>query len=356
MSSKKTVVVGMSGGVDSSVSALILKEQGYDVIGLFMKNWEEVDENGVCTATQDYEDVRRVCEKINIPYYALSFSKEYMENVFSSFIKDFERGLTPNPDILCNREIKFKLFFDKAMELGADYFATGHYCQNIWNNGIPSLYKGLDLQKDQTYFLYTIQEQVLRKVLFPVGGLPKSEVRKIAHANSLSTAGKKDSTGICFIGERHFRTFLSQYIAIKPGNIETLEGKVVGKHQGAAYYTLGQRKGLGIGGPGDAWFVVGKEMERNVVIVVQGEDHPALFSQSLTATELSWINAPPERFPYVCHSKVRYRQEDHPCTIEKIEDGIAYVSFPEPQRSVTPGQSVVFYEGSRCLGGGIILP
>lgn len=355
MGREKTVVVGMSGGVDSSVSALLLKEQGYHVIGLFMNNWEEQDENGVCTATKDYEDVQRVCEKIDIPYYALNFSKEYKDQVFSHFIHDFEKGLTPNPDILCNREIKFKLFFDKAMELGADFFATGHYCQNINENEVFSLHKGADPKKDQTYFLYTLQQEILKKVLFPVGGLPKSEVRKIALAAGLKTAEKKDSTGICFIGERNFRSFLSQYIAIKPGNIETLDGKIVGKHLGAAFYTIGQRKGLGIGGEGDAWFVVGKEMAKNTVYVVQGQDHPALFSTQLIAEELSWINEPPSHFPYQCASKVRYRQADHPCVIEKIEDGKATITFLTPQRAVTPGQSIVFYEGSRCIGGGVIM-
>lgn len=351
---KKTVVIGMSGGVDSSVSALLLKKQGYRVIGLFMKNWEEQDDNGVCTATQDFDDVRRVCEALDIAYYPLNFSNEYRESVFSHFVADYQRGLTPNPDILCNREIKFKLLFDKAMELGADYFATGHYCQNQGQDLCSGLYKGLDPLKDQSYFLYTLKEEILKKILFPVGNLPKMEVRKLAQEYDLITANKKDSTGICFIGERHFRTFLSQYISIKPGDIETLEGKKVGRHQGTAFYTLGQRKGLGIGGAGDAWFVVGKDVERNVLHVVQGENHPALFSSSLVAGDLSWVNEPPSHFPFFCHSKVRYRQKDHPCIIERLEEGRVYVSFPDPQRAVTPGQSIVFYQNNRCLGGGII--
>lgn len=351
---QKTVIVGMSGGVDSSVSALLLKQQGYRVIGLFMQNWEEQDEHGVCSAAYEYEDVRRVCEQIDIPYYAVNFAKEYRDQVFAQFIEEFKKGLTPNPDILCNREIKFNVFLKKAMELGGDFLATGHYSQNLLINGEHSLVKGSDPKKDQTYFLYTINKTILEKVLFPIGSLEKKEVRAIAREYQLATSEKKDSTGICFIGERDFRTFLSQYIPIRPGNFETLDGKVVGTHQGAAYYTLGQRKGLGIGGPGDAWFVVGKDMERGVVFVEQGANHPALFSSSLIATNLSWVAEAPPTFPDRYRSKVRYRQEDHPCTIEKIEGDTIWVSFPEPQRAVTPGQSIVFYNGAVCLGGAII--
>ncbi len=354
MHSQQTVVVGMSGGVDSSVSALLLKEQGYRVIGLFMKNWEEQDEQGVCRSAYDYEDVRRVCEQIDIPYYAVNFVEEYRNQVFSQFIEDFKKGLTPNPDILCNREIKFKVFLDKVIELGADFLATGHYCQNIQNGNDHFLLKGVDAQKDQTYFLYTINRTILKKVLFPVGGLEKSEVRHIARQYDLATSEKKDSTGICFIGERHFRTFLSQYVAMQPGNFETLQGKIVGKHSGAAYYTLGQRKGLGIGGAGDAWFVVGKDMNRGVVFVEQGADHPALYCDELFATELSWVAEKPPALPFACKSKVRYRQADQPCVIEKIEGGRAWVTFSQPQRAVTAGQSIVFYDGSICLGGGVI--
>lgn len=354
MGSQQTVVVGMSGGVDSSVSALLLKLQGYRVIGLFMKNWEEQDENGVCTSATDYEDVRRVCEHIDIPYYTVNFVKEYRAQVFAQFIEDLKRGLTPNPDILCNREIKFKVFLEKALELGADYLATGHYCQNQSIGGRNCLVKGSDLQKDQTYFLYTLNHSILDKVLFPVGGLEKGEVRNLARLHQLSTSEKKDSTGICFIGERHFRTFLSQYLSIQPGNFETLQGKVVGKHQGAAYYTLGQRKGLAIGGAGEAWFVVGKDIQRNVVFVEQGADHPALYCDELMATQLSWVSGEPPVLPYACQSKIRYRQADQPCIIQKIEEGQAWVTFPQPQRAVTPGQSIVFYDGPLCLGGGII--
>ena len=354
MVSQQTVVVGMSGGVDSSVTALLLKNQGYRVIGLFMKNWEEQDENGICCSAYDYDDVRLVCEQLAIPYYAVNFTEEYRKLVFSSFIEDFKKGLTPNPDILCNREIKFKVFMDKALELGADYLATGHYCQIQRMEDKHCLIKGSDSQKDQTYFLYTLDNAILQKVLFPIGHLEKEEVRKLARLHNLATSEKKDSTGICFIGERHFRTFLSQYIAIQPGNFETLQGKIVGKHQGAAYYTLGQRKGLGIGGPGEAWFVVGKEMERCVVFVEQGADHPALYCDELVASELTWIAGHSPILPFACHSRIRYRQADQSCVIQKIEEGRAWVTFSQPQRAVTPGQSVVFYDGMICLGGGII--
>lgn len=353
MPSQQTVVVGMSGGVDSSVSALLLKQQGYRVIGLFMKNWEEQDEQGICLSAYEYEDVRRVCEQIDIPYYAVNFVEEYRTQVFSQFIQDFKRGLTPNPDILCNKEIKFKVFLDKAIELGADFLATGHYCQNLKNDQGHRLIKGVDSQKDQTYFLYTLNPSILQKVLFPVGGLEKSEVRRLARLHNLVTSDKKDSTGICFIGERHFRTFLSQYVAMQPGNFETLQGRIVGKHQGAAYYTLGQRKGLGIGGAGEAWFVVGKEMNRGTVFVEQGAHHPALYCDELLASELSWVGEMPS-CPFNCHAKVRYRQADQSCVIQKIESGQAWVTFPQPQRAVTPGQSIVFYEGNVCLGGGVI--
>ncbi len=348
---KKTVIVGMSGGVDSSVSALLLKQQGYHVIGLFMKNWEETNEEGLCHSASDYEDVMRVCDQIDIPYYSVNFTKEYREQVFAQFIQDFKKGLTPNPDILCNREIKFKVFLNKAIELGADYLATGHYCQNKEGH----LIKGIDYQKDQTYFLYTINQSILERVLFPIGALEKKEVRELARRFQLSTSEKKDSTGICFIGERDFRKFLSQYIAVQPGHFETLAGKIVGDHHGAAYYTIGQRKGLGIGGQGDAWFVVGKDIEKRIVYVEQGANHPALFRSELQADELSWVSGQPPHLPFTCHAKIRYRQADQVCIIQKIEDGRARVTFPTPQRAVTPGQSIVFYEGDVCLGGGVIL-
>jgi tRNA-specific 2-thiouridylase len=347
---KKTVVVGMSGGVDSSVTALLLKNQGYNVIGMFMKNWEEKDENGVCKASYEYEDVVRVCEQLEIPYYSVNFVKEYWDNVFTEFLNEFKLGNTPNPDILCNREIKFKALLEKALSYGADYLATGHYCRT---NG-QDLMKGVDLGKDQTYFLYTIKDKILEKVLFPIGHLQKSEVRKIALENNLATSLKKDSTGICFIGERNFKQFLTQYLAVIPGDFQTLDGVRVGRHDGVAYYTRGQRKGMGIGGAGDAWYVVDKDIEKNVVYVEQGGMHPSLYCDELTATNLSFVSVPPLNFPYKCYSKVRYRQDDQKCTITKIEDGRCHVTFDVPQRAVTPRQSIVFYHGETCIGGGII--
>lgn len=347
---KKKIVVGMSGGVDSSVSALLLKEQGHEVIGLFMKNWEEKDPAGQCVSSHDFDDMVKVCNQIGIPYYTVNFVQEYWDSVFSHFLNELKMGYTPNPDILCNREIKFKIFLEKALSLGADFLATGHYAQI--HNG--KLMKSVDLEKDQTYFLYTLHSSTLEKVLFPVGHLPKKEVRAIAKKHGLATSEKKDSTGICFIGERNFKQFLSQYIPYQTGVFQTLAGKSVGKHDGAAYYTIGQRKGLKIGGPGDAWFVVGKDIQKNVVFVEQGEDHPALYQDSLIATDISWVGAPPS-LPCRCWAKIRYRQADQECLIEKIEDGKIYVSFPKPQRAITPRQSIVFYDQNTCLGGAIIL-
>jgi tRNA-uridine 2-sulfurtransferase len=350
---QKTVVVGMSGGVDSSVSALLLKEQGYRVIGMFMKNWEELDEHGVCRSAEDFEDVVRVCDQIGIPYYSVNFVKEYRENVFEQFLEEFKKGDTPNPDILCNREIKFKVMLEKAFELGADYMATGHYCQIGAKEDACNLLKGIDSGKDQSYFLYTVKSEILSKVLFPVGGMPKSEVRRIAQEHGLATSQKKDSTGICFIGERNFKKFLGQYIAYTPGDFETLDGKVVGQHDGVAYYTIGQRKGMGLGGEGEAWFVVGKDIPRNIVYVERGIQHPALFCDDLTACEASWIVEKPQ-LPLRCKAKVRYRQSDQPCTIVSDDQGLLKVTFDVPQRAVTPRQSIVFYQDEICLGGAII--
>lgn len=343
----------MSGGVDSSVAALILKEQGYRVVGLFMKNWEEKDENGVCTSAQDFEDVRRVCERLDIPYYGVEFVKEYWDNVFTHFLREYQEGYTPNPDILCNREIKFNLFMKKALEeVGGDRLATGHYAQV--GEGF-SLLKGVDPGKDQSYFLYTLKNLILKKVLFPIGDLPKAQVRELAMKAGLATATKKDSTGICFIGERNFTKFLSQYVHAKPGKIRTLDGTVVGDHQGVCFYTLGQRKGLGLGGEGEAYFVVAKDPKRGVVYVERGANHPALYTDSLTATEISWVDeVGPVELPLRCRAKTRYRQADQACVITRIENGRIYVEFDEPQRSVTPRQSVVFYLGEQCLGGAMI--
>jgi tRNA-specific 2-thiouridylase len=351
----KTVAIGMSGGVDSSVSALLLKKQGYRVIGMFMKNWEEKDGNGVCYSTRDFDDVVKVCKQLDIPFYSVNFVEEYRTQVFSHFLAELEAGFTPNPDILCNREIKFKALLEKAIHLGADFLATGHYCRKCETLNPPKLLKGADPNKDQSYFLYTIPSHALQKVLFPVGHLLKSEVRQIAKEFGLATAEKKDSTGICFIGKRDFKDFTSRYLGYKPGKFENLKGDVIGQHDGIAFYTIGQRKGLRIGGPGDAWFVVGKDVERNVVIVEQGEDHPALYKNALIAIELCWVAGhPPFPLPYSCFAKVRYRQPEQPCTIEKIEGGKAYISFKQAQRAITARQSIVFYQGDCCLGGGII--
>jgi len=363
MEANKTVIVGMSGGVDSSVCAALLKEQGYNVIGLFMKNWEEEDENGVCQASKEFADVVKVCEKLDIPYYSVEFVKEYRDNVFSHFVEEYRNGYTPNPDILCNREIKFKVFFEKAMELGADYLATGHYCQRVDTEEGTYLVKGLDNNKDQTYFLYTMKEEILKKVLFPLGHLQKSEVREIAKKYDLATKAKKDSTGICFIGERNFKNFLSQYIHIKPGEFQTLDGTVVGQHDGMAYYTIGQRKGLGLGGQGEPWFVVDKNVEQNVVVVERGEEHPALYASELWANELSFVEKDflsklKNSLPFECTAKIRYRQKDQRCKIVSVEEDRLHVVFDEPQRGIALRQSIVLYqqlgEHSVCLGGGMI--
>lgn len=352
---QKTVAVGMSGGVDSSVAALLLKQQGYNVIGLFMKNWEELDEDGICMASKEFEDVVSVCETLGIPYYSVNFVKEYQESVFAHFLEEFRKGHTPNPDILCNREIKFKVLLERALELGADSLATGHYCQIApGKDGKPLLLRGKDAEKDQSYFLYAIDGAALTRVLFPIGHLEKHEVRAIARDYGLSTSEKKDSTGICFIGKRNFKQFLGKFIQYQPGNFETLDGRIVGKHDGVAFYTIGQRKGLKIGGAGDAWFVVGKDIPRNVVYIEQGTSHPAMYADALFATELTWIAGEGPPLPFSCHAKIRYRQSDQACIIEKSEEGRAHVIFTQPQRAITPRQSIVFYQEDVCLGGGII--
>lgn len=340
----KTVVVGMSGGVDSSVSALLLKNLGYKVIGLFMKNWEEEP----CPSAKEFEDVVRVCEMLQIPYYSVNFVEEYRELVFSQFLSDYKAGLTPNPDILCNREIKFKAFLEKALSLGADLLATGHYCQ-LDRDG--RLLRGKDRDKDQSYFLHAVKQKAFQKVIFPIGHLHKKEVRILARENNLSTAEKKDSTGICFIGKRDFKPFLTQFLGTSPGPFKTLNMEVVGQHDGAAFYTLGQRRGIRLGGEGDAWYVVAKDLPTNTVFVERGADHPALFRSSLKTQNLTWIAEEPS-YPLKCTAKVRYRQEDTPCTLFSNGE----VLFDEPQRAVTPGQSVVFYQGDLCLGGGVISP
>lgn len=352
---KKTVVVGMSGGVDSSVAALLLKEQGYNVIGLFMQNWEETDENGCCTAEEDYADVRRVANLIGIPYYTVNFAKEYMERVFSYFLKEYNAGRTPNPDVLCNREIKFGPFKKYAEQLGADYIATGHYCDILHEGNVHYLLKAKDQNKDQTYFLNQLSQKQLENVLFPLGRLEKGEVRKIAEENSLATAAKKDSTGICFIGERNFRQFLQNYIPAKKGLIKTYDGKILGEHLGMMYYTIGQRKGLNIGGQkGDEgrWFVIEKDLENNILYVAHGSEEK-LYSSGLLMNEVNWIPFPPEKKEFHCTAKFRYRQPEQGCTV-KIGEKNTEVVFDEKQRAVTEGQFAVFYDGEKCIGGGVI--
>jgi tRNA-uridine 2-sulfurtransferase len=345
---EKTVVVGMSGGVDSSVTALLVKLQGYKVLGLFMKNWDETNPDGSCTADLDYQDVIKVCEKLDIPYYSVNFVKEYWDGVFEEFLSDYRKGFTPNPDILCNREIKFKVFYQRAKLLGAHFLATGHYCQV--ENG--QLKKAVDQNKDQTYFLYAVERGVFKDVLFPIGHLPKPKVRELATRFELATMAKKDSTGICFIGERNFKDFLSQYIESNKGNFVDINGKVLGQHDGVCFYTLGQRKGMGIGGPGEAWFVVAKNFEKNEVILAQGQDHPALYADGLEAVELNWLKTSPTD-TFRCKAKVRYRQPEEPCTVS-IQGSVVRVVFDRPQRAMTPRQSIVFYDGEDCIGGGII--
>lgn len=351
--SMNKVAVGMSGGVDSAVSAYLLKEQGYDVTGIFMHNWDETDENGCCTSDQDFADMRRTCDIIGIPYYSVNFTKEYLDRVFSYFIKEYKLGRTPNPDVICNKEIKFKAFLEYTSKIGCEMLATGHFAQLDKTFDSIRLLKGKDQNKDQTYFLHGLNQEQLKNVLFPVGGMLKSEVREIAKKAGLPVAAKKDSTGICFIGERKFRSFLMQYIPNEPGNMETLDGKVVGRHQGIAYYTIGQRKGLGIGGDGEAWFVVGKDPVRNVLFVEQGE-HPALYSDGLRASNVSWISGKhPESYPFLCKAKFRYRQPDQAVSVYSEGDKLL-VKFEKKQRAITPGQYVVFYDDNECLGGGII--
>lgn len=350
------VVVGMSGGVDSSVAALLLKQQGYDVVGVFMKNWEESNESGVCMATEDYEDVRRVCDEIGIPYYTVNFEKQYWDKVFTYFLDEYKKGRTPNPDVMCNKEIKFKAFLEYALKLGADYLATGHYARVDYANGEYRLLRGVDSNKDQTYFLNVLGQYQLSKTMFPIGHLTKPEVREIAEKAGLATAKKKDSTGICFIGERNFKNFLSNYLPAQAGEIRTLDGEVKGRHDGLMYYTLGQRKGLGIGGSGtgEPWFVAEKDLKNNVLYVVQGENHPALYSKGLLATDIHWVSEKTPESPLKCTAKFRYRQPDQGVTVYITSKDTCKVVFDNPQKAVTPGQAVVFYNSEICLGGGII--
>jgi tRNA-specific 2-thiouridylase len=356
--SAEKVIVGMSGGVDSSVAALLLQQQGYIVEGLFMKNWEEDDTADHCSAEEDLADAQSICDQLGIPLHTVNFSSEYWDRVFSHFLDEYRAGRTPNPDILCNKEIKFRAFLDHAHTLGADFIATGHYAKRIDDDHCHHLSKALDQNKDQTYFLYTLGQEQLKYVLFPLGDLDKPTIRQLAANNGFVNSGKKDSTGICFIGERNFREFLSHYLPAQPGDIVTSEGEIIGRHDGLMYYTLGQRQGLGIGGRkdagGDAWFVAGKDLDNNRLMVVQGGEHPLLYRTALQASQLNWVCGTQLAIPLRCTAKTRYRQEEQACVITALENNMLTVHFDLPQRAMTPGQSVVFYDELHCMGGGVI--
>ena len=351
-------MVGLSGGVDSAVAAWLLLEQGYRVEALFMKNWDEDDQAGECPAAQDLADARRVADILGIELRTISFSTEYWDRVFAYFLAEYRAGRTPNPDILCNQEIKFRAFLDYALDLGADRIATGHYARVRGGTDQRQLLKGLDSNKDQSYFLYRLSQRALNHSLFPIGELSKPQVRELAERQGLPNFAKKDSTGICFIGERKFNAFLSRYLPAHPGDIVTTEGELIGRHQGLMFHTIGQRQGLGIGGirerGGEAWYVVAKKLDANELIVAQGRHHPALFRSSLEATELHWISGAAPNIPLACDARIRYRQPDQGCVITALQEDGCSVRFESQQRAVTPGQAVVFYQGEVCLGGGTI--
>ena len=355
---KEKIMVAMSGGVDSSVSALLLQRQGRDIDGMFMKNWEEDDRFGACVAEEDAADARAVAASLGLHLHTRNFAAEYWENVFEEFLSEYRVGRTPNPDILCNREIKFKTFLEHAEQLGADKIATGHYVRSDCKDGKYRLLRGLDHNKDQSYFLYAVSHRQLEKTLFPVGELHKPKVRELAREAGLDVFDKKDSTGICFIGERNFTKFLREYLPSQPGEIRTSDERVIGEHQGLMFHTLGQRQGLGIGGvkgfPEAPWYVLHKDLDNNRLYVGQEHDHPWLLSSRLAATRLAWVSGTAPEAGSVLTAKVRYRQPDQAVVIEQIETGRMYLKFKVPQRAVTPGQSVVLYDGEACLGGGII--
>ncbi len=359
MSSKGRVMVGLSGGVDSAVAALCLVRRGWEVRGLFMKNWEEDDNAGYCAAAEDLQDAQAIADRLGIELLKVNFASEYWERVFEHFLAEYRAGRTPNPDVLCNSEIKFRAFLDYALEQGADYIATGHYARVTRDQSRCHMLLAEDADKDQTYFLHQLNQHQLRHSLFPLGDLPKAEVRRIAEEAGFPNHAKKDSTGICFIGERRFREFLSRYIPAQPGAIETPDGREIGLHDGLMYYTLGQRQGLGIGGvPGASeapWFVAGKDLGRNVLLAVQGHDHPLLLHRGLNASQLNWIaGSPPSKPPYPCQARIRHRHPLQECRIVELAPERCRIEFQRQQRAITPGQSVVFYRNEKCLGGGVI--
>jgi tRNA-uridine 2-sulfurtransferase len=352
------VIVGMSGGVDSSVAAWLLREQGYQVEGLFMKNWEQDDKDGYCAAAQDLADAQAVCDQLNIRLHAVNFAKDYWDRVFSHFLAEYEKARTPNPDVLCNKEIKFAAFLNHALQLGADFIATGHYAKVQINNGRGALYKAKDREKDQTYFLHAVEPEALAKTIFPIGDYLKPQVRAFAKDLGLATHAKKDSTGICFIGEKRFKTFLNEYMLAKPGDIKSTGGKMIGRHDGLMFYTLGQRQGLGIGGISEGseepWYVVDKDIASNTLLVAQGTQHPMLYSQGLICGPIHWLADCAGNLPLTCYAKTRYRQAEQACVISPESNGQHYVMFSALQRAVTPGQYIVFYDKNQCLGGGTI--
>lgn len=355
----KNIIVGMSGGVDSSVTALTLLEQGHQVTGLFMKNWDEDDGTEYCTAKQDLADAQQVCDRLGIELKTVNFAAEYWDEVFEVFLAEFKAGRTPNPDILCNKHVKFKAFLNYATEdLGAEFIATGHYAQIGEQDGEYFLLKGTDPNKEQSYFLYTLGQKALSKTLFPIGGMLKPELRALAKKAGFANHQKKDSTGICFIGERKFREFLQRYLPSQPGEMRTPEGQYIGQHHGLMYYTLGQRQGLGIGGvknaPDEPWYVLDKDLINNILLVGQGHEHPLMLHNSLEAGQLDWCSNKPLAQAISCHAKTRYRQADQACYVERLENNRCLVTFAQPQRAITPGQAVVFYADETCLGGGVI--
>ncbi len=358
---KKTkVIVGMSGGVDSSVAAYLLREQGYEVEGLFMKNWEQDDTDGYCAAAEDLADAQAVCDQLGLPLHSVNFSEEYWDRVFSHFLSEYEQARTPNPDVLCNKEIKFNAFLNHALSLGADFIATGHYARVAVTDGVGALYKGKDRDKDQSYFLHAVEPAALAKTLFPLGEILKTDVRKIAEELGLVTHAKKDSTGICFIGEKRFKAFLNEFMLAKPGEMHSAQGEILGGHDGLMFYTLGQRQGLGIGGTREGsenpWYVVDKDTNTNTLIVAQGNHHPMLYSQGLMCGNIHWLkDCSEDAFPMTCHAKTRYRQADQACVISPMDNNNQHcVLFSSMQRAVTPGQYIVFYDKNQCLGGATI--